>query len=1821
MLKKHIITIILLTLLSLYWCQISPISHKPILLDLNHNTNKNNLSLKFNIKEDGNNVTLFRGYSFILKLPSSLAIASNTTCSLKNSSDVSLGNFTSEYSSETGTMMCTYNDSSSNSLTGVSLSGDLTLTFNGISISTTTVDTISIGLYTSKSLNGILITRIPAFRGFALYADYKTMSSEAALTLGEVSISNSSGSLSCTETPCTKLYPYSDFSITFDVNVNKYIDTDQSLIWFKLNGITIPDKILISSEAIKNIDETDPQAVNVLESKLLSSSTDGSLSLTKISTGSFVISSINKYINSNSEVKILNLIPGRKFSITLSGFNTGSNVNVSALTSIEILGSYKNTASYFSYYSKTITTSNIDTLDFNSSVSGSETNISSSVYHSDGTEIYENGSYPLTFKIRIPGVNAGKLRITSVSTANTVFSLVASTCDFSDDSSFDNTFGNRPVCVPTYNGYTTSQLTRSFSSPSITSSNDTAIEINFSQISNFRDITFNIWGYANKCTDYNGTTFINSIFTSANLPFFALKFKYEFIVNDSVVAEKTVTSKIECYKNIRLEGDDYAKINNNSSTSMSAFDNNSSLDYLVYQEINNWNPLTTGVYTPVDGDTPHNFAITGNDYTLSSLSDIITTDTFFSLYSTVNSVNKLALPYTPSINSDGNDPPTLTNSSDLVSGRIVINIPSYLTSNVSTTNTNCALVFHTDNSGDTIILNNGSDSTANNYFSLSNQVLTTNLINGGAATTKVLNYNDYTGTTFGMHTNCYAYKSYSTLTIKSIYQHVSFFLKYERNISGNDTSPTFKASRVNRFFKLFNGQTYGFRSGNTVSQSSNLITIYKPAIVNTSVDNLCILQVEQELFSSLKENSNSLVLTLINQRLIEVGDNNYDDKYPISSVKTEVNAYPLYSEDIYDVENNNSSYNYSSRTQVDIDRGYLFDSSDKDAINTYFGSSIVLTGISNSNINTNSETNTDPLYSLVPCHSTTDSVIIVQGFNISTGGTINNTDNVLLDFISSSPENPAGASFGEKLDLAFPNYRSAANDNDIVNAYNYGDLVSFKTALLLVNDIEFNPSDGNNNEFFGNKYVQGQYSSIKINNKSYSNYFFSVGASNIAVSASSNISFLTRPNMPTYYSDNSDLRIKIHGLGLYGASSSVFNYFTNNDSSEIVSTTNLPVLNNTNETDDLYFVISASQTVYAGDFGANLSISAFIYSDITSSGSLNMLSDSFTSNTLCVRSGNANNVCAYGNNSLQCNDIDLNKNDYVTITFSCYNVKIINSSVTIKKTSSFVESNNLLTVVALNDSSKNFGIDVALKNIDTIIPVISDVSYIQSTNNGGLANIFFQINLGRTYRFGQTVKLTAAIDSIYVDSVIPHCSFMLVSTLSNLETIKFYDNISNGTAFVDTCTIESVNNVSTITLLTKSYVSSTTPSLSKYVLIKLSPVYATELSEVKYSINTYLGSNTTAVISSAPLTNTNRNAFPISDIDTSLYSITTDPTIGLCNLTDMFPRIPSAKGELSFTVTLSGTTDFLKSINTVGGVANATSKTINEISIYMDPTIYMRNENIWCYYKSAMTPCIWTSQGYINIKFTTDLIDGNHIITIQGITIPRISKGNNDNKFYCSVNYYSKDIRENLIVGTGTSDIYSYSASTKGNIIEFIPKNGLVMDNIPRSKEVFNFRFNLDTTLGLTSLSQTFTASENNNPVILIEFPKDYDFSISGEIITTMTSTSFIDNADYTSFSEPSSLNIASTQIRGNYIIVKFDYNSFTVESNIAYFDLSLSNVPTPNNEVNGSLISISIINDLDNASSYFTTYSNLITLWEIKLVIFLMTIIKDHFSLSVIAQ
>lgn len=1430
MINRKIFAFCLLAILSLICSQFVPNYHKPLSLEFNHkNRSDNGLNLSFSAEHFGKPITIYRGYAFVFYFPdgSFTNNLSSPKCLVDNEGDV--GSFSGFIDTVNSRITCVYDANEATFREGrvLNLNVQTKVVLYGFTLNNTFYNKFRFGLFTSRE-NGVLLVQTPAFKPFALYEDFATMPAASSLVItSNASISNTTNSLSCSEPPCSNmLYPWSDFSLTLRVSVNSLVFTEEAYLVFKFNTLSgyediIPDLLSINSS---NVDVPNNNVDQTLYSKLSSSQAGGSLSLERIS-DYFVISDISKFRSG----ALANLVPGRTFTLTFSGFNTKRHVGNPAITSVETFVLWKNTASFLSYHSLPLNSiSTISTLNFKTA-NEDAINVQSSFaenFEGSSMSIYESGIFQIIFQIKVPKAEAGKLIITSLNSDTRVFSFIASTCDFSISSSDKNILGSRQKCIPLYSS--TNGLERSITKDS--NSSGFYIKLNASPNSP-QDIKFTVWGLANMCNpdkiydNSYGNILNNTIGTY-------LAFKLQLEVDNVVYAEESsFTSRIKCIKNIRdREMEGFMRFYNPKQAATATFDvsklpiaqltghptNNINKDYVLYEEVTDWKP-TVGQSPNVkvlDSNTnsltvdnfPTYSETTLRDITSSGLTN--STPNFFSFtFGIVQTVGEaslntidfyIPLPYTYRIVYNANEPTNkYQHSIQQTEGRYTLTIPSLIASPVNNAVTSgCNLVAFSENTNSdrkfSVFRSNSSNS--NYKINVSSNQMTTSTVNNKSDQQDMLVYGVNQFFTTNFHTTCFQYRDYSSYQVKNIYTAASFYLKFDRLFSSS-----FYENRVVRFFKFFNS-SMGFRSNNVIARAGAVTDYIKYFSVDVadsfSANKLCLLHIDEAL-TNLPSSHNTVLINLLNTRLPFIGEGNSNDYYPVSQLNSGVNALPLYSE----APNDLISQKREAITLIEEQLNGYYDFEFDSFMTPFLGSSIVIYGFSaNIGISPDNE-----IY--IPLYCGHKSYLSVQSFNIQTNGDIDKTTNSYLTFggkfsvklfDTHNPTNLVSSSMSyNNLLLRFPDYRSSNSNVNVMTATE-SEVSSFFTAILLTKNIEYESNISqiaSSTAFFGQKVFTGNYKSFSINGNLYSDiYFMRPFASDSSLSLENkSINFLRRLNITT--KDGSAL---IQGLGknLYGDDYERVYYSNSNNSSSIVIKDSKKIKLPTTDNSPISIVsVEPIGTVFRSDDGQQFKITIKIYSDLqVSDASLRLHSSSnFNTRTICVYSTSPkdSDCLRVSEGAFRCEGINLKPLAYTTLEFNCYNVFIGSTGIFRLTTQTAISQTDYIDDNMTTEYTTNFlNINTSLSNVvASIIPKVSKVECVQGRQIGALANCFLQIDLGRPLRINQTVVLTGAVNNLYVKGRIPTCHYMIADQENNLESINFYDVANQGAWFVNTCQI------------------------------------------------------------------------------------------------------------------------------------------------------------------------------------------------------------------------------------------------------------------------------------------------------------------------------------------------------------------------------------------------------------------------------------------------
>ena len=370
-----------------------------------------------------------------------------------------------------------------------------------------------ISLFTSSSNTPekIIIDSLPSLGSLVLYNDWKEFNIKPLELLdSNFEVEN--------EENKSIIYPGVKFDIILELMSNDFLNRADHIIVINYPKDTVSPPISVSS--IKT-------SFNDIALK-------GNLSIRTFGENSLALEGINE-----------DLVPGRQFFLTLMGF-TALNTNLGSPAPIEICVFYKNTYSVVSYFSTPLVTVNKNQL-------------TATANHPEFWDIYRNGAWPIrfSFKSSTQLSNSSGMYVVirqtnaklSTNTDGNIVTFIASTCDFSENTLFDNSFGNRSSCFPL-------RLDHDYQNKVSSGFNGSGIFFYLnSSLSANKEFFVTVWVFADIC---GGNKFDNGTGNAKSIPRFDVTIHRELKTNllnedrfdfDVAFAEGSVDFDGNCWNN------------------------------------------------------------------------------------------------------------------------------------------------------------------------------------------------------------------------------------------------------------------------------------------------------------------------------------------------------------------------------------------------------------------------------------------------------------------------------------------------------------------------------------------------------------------------------------------------------------------------------------------------------------------------------------------------------------------------------------------------------------------------------------------------------------------------------------------------------------------------------------------------------------------------------------------------------------------------------------------------------------------------------------------------------------------------------------------------------------------------------------------------------------------------------------------------------------------------------------------------------------------------------------------------------------------------
>jgi hypothetical protein len=1547
---------------------------------------------------------------------------------------------------------------------------NISITLYGIQFSSNFIGYTTIAIY-SKRFNGIRISQIFSFYNYSVYDQYDK--ADKIFNITDVNITNVNNN-NCLEQPCRTLYPWSDFTISTDIEVNRYINLDEIKICFVFFVINKPLFLKVVSEPFS--------ATDVLHSQLGANNSEGlKLYLNNNETGEYCLDNIAKYIQTG-EYKIFQLFSSdrikRKFKLIFSGFNTGKKVSVIGFSKMNSIIYWKNTPSILSFSSFTKIV-RIETLKFiNASSNPSLSSVNYSVTNNEDENenaLFSNHFYNLKFAIKIPKINSsGILTIRHVYLNSSdrvgMVSFINSTCDFSENSNLSNIYGVRPLCIP-QNQDQNSLKKESF---------DSEINIKIKNKNDSQDIVFSIWSFIKCLNNLNNSNDYN------------IRFEYYF----------------------NIDGITYIQSNVNSRLFFSGLQNNP----MIYK----WNFADFELSKSTLSNIYNQTNLTTNLQNIDNLN-----------YSDIKNTNLGILIEDDKLNID-------SNNSGVTS---ILRFPVKYSS-LSPIFKNCGLVsitnqikyFNSNSNERNIIITSNS----NNFELKSNK----NYIDDYSSSLRKF-----------IGTNCINLKTYDSLSIKNIYSSLSFFIEHY-NIQG-------KLVQKNRFFKMLNFSN-GFRKNNLVKIDENSLVSYSVPNENNTRVNLCILEIKQNVVNELNNSSNLLLVTLLESYLPNFGIED-EDTYPISKLSNGVNAYPLYSEplcgDLIECNFNNENL--------------LF--------NYFGGPSIAIFGFKKKNLNQINSTNKS-IFLPISCGITNNNKAIIQAFNISGSLEIDKSTNIIYEPHGNSTfnTNPMIRTVSNlnnaKISLKY--YENNFTPNEIKIDNNMG-INSFRNLFILTNLDETNIP--NSKILMENSFLTLN-KQINFNGKKLNGYFI--------------VEETLMPEKINFFKISNENSGMI--LNFYGYSIIQSNELNFSNTLQLVPVLKEEINENLNNFDATFMIDLVSiGKLYTKDNAINMIINCKLTVNQVTNGNINLYSNSFIKNHTVCKNRNLN-YCDVDDNKLTCLNLSFKKGENI-INIDCFNLRFTNDNyVTFLNNSTVEFSNSKNVLLTYEGNTREFNLTSLIKgsNISDIVPSIVKVCSNHSHNQNSMGYFDFVLNLGRSYRLGQTIRVSSNIDLFFLNETSILCSF-IVKDNYNCDSDSF---IINDYVYGKSCKITKIGNNNTEIILTSNMdiLTDIETELPSEIILRLTPLLIKDLSLLKVSINTYINQSVDLPISintiSQEILSTKAYSLSSKEIIPSIINSLLDP---ICTIKSIFPEFVNLSGEFTFELKLKDIDLKLNEINkTLSNSAKL--KVVNEISIFMDPSIYNINPNIRCYFENLEASCEWKDYNFININWEKSLVNGVYKIVIEGINVPHlyyneILKTTNSH-FYCSFNNYDNDSskRENILIGNGVSQVETLNISSLSNLIYLRSEETFQISTNPREKTDYNLNFFIEFNKNLSTVNVNNSSIDYKSRYLIVIFPysilKDEFNNSKAELNIFTKDFQYTDNSKSTLIDK---LKIdLKLEMSSGPGILKIDLPSeFDSLQNVEFYQLKLQNIPSAKDS--GMYKKIEIIFcrvDKNNISEIFTT-------------------------------
>lgn len=1104
-----------------------------------------------------------------------------------------------------------------------------------------------------------------------------------------------------------------------------------------------------------------------------------------------------------------------------------------------------------------------------------------------------------------------------------------------------------------------------------------------------------------------------------------------------------------------------------------------------------------------------------------------------------------------------------------------------------------------------------------------------------------------TVTHLGFSTNCYKFRKLSDMKVKSLYNYQEFTYKFHRTPNGGNSNNAV-VNRVARFIKLFTNT--GVFTNEVTSLNSSFSNLHY-ITTNTSNNEVCIVEVN---LSSVNKSHNSVLLTLLNLKLLQIDHSTLSNNYPAYNLNSEKNVFS--SNMVYpyiDTAYNMGMLNYSTTDDTYNRTSYISDKLNSEQeiyYQTFFGSTLLLTSK-----NAEPDFGTNSIYVPVICpkervngrqNSHIFEGIVLTSFNLQYE--LISTKENYNTYLNSPPStfkimnNSKDSNNNSVINKLISNYSSysvktVSNFNgqfdnylDVNLANNFyltsTNPLNCKLTILMTSSSTLTETKISLTNNFGIFEGNTRSSIYAYKDKLYNKFFVFNQA--FSITSDNSINYFTgllRPSLTSYDTNYYD-SLKVQCL-----SSNSFLSILNSGR----------IKDNANKAETKIDVkITSIGQLLEGDKASSFYFITSIKPFVSKEGFLSIASGSISMNSICaydhpdstkiavncdVSSGLA--TCSLSSRE------NLSLNSSAEVKVCCYNIaNPTTNQLFVSGNSRYYDSSKFFIEYSLKEDV-SFQI-VNSANISTVIPKITNLYYSQVNQHNGLGVVYMKVNLGRNLVPNQRIRITGNFGELYYDR--PSCKFTFSNSNDYVDNLRFGELYSEGDYLVDKCLVGltgfDADNY-TIDLYTKKQILRCGMNTANNVIVRISPVRVRNMSKKTYSISSGIDTfDSTNYIAAPPKIN-EKDLFPPSTLTENMWVLPDQNSSNfsnvkksihnnLCNVVSISPlSIGSISNYIfSFNVTNIDLYDNELTLNSTKTTDQEResiigSRTVNEFTIFLNPSVY-DVKDLKCSLSGVEVNCEYSEDGFLNIKANMNLAYNKNttvysvgvygIINNQMIKSTEILQTSNE-RLLCSVNHYDsvRDRRQNLIVGRGNIEFSTYSPLLKGNLLMLNSELVGGSNRFPREKTNLHLRFKIDSTIDINFSYQEFTAKTNSTPGLIVEFPNEYDFTcfnrtsinrtdISVDLSLIEVNTNALQIGNQRFYLSPTKIELSFFSLQHKVLTLQLKENNLIVNDNVAYFDLNINNLCTPFKQTRTSEFRISLLNDHQNPTKIFKTYSNI---------------------------